>query len=264
MGVDYYVERGCALQRHLTPPGFLAAMTRRRHAQLFAARELVIEGRAVQIQIPGGALPVHTVRDGQLVETTVTAADLDGELAPWAPRCDGCSARSTDQPFGCYGFIGYPIRAATEAWLVERAMAMGLGAAVTVNVLDQMGIAGDHVAQLRRRGRTFFESTEACRGAWQLGDGSALVVSSDRILDLALFALPKAFAQLFPLAAVLLGLVPVELATVDRIVGWMKFPRSLPPHLVPPPAAAEHQSFVDYFQLLIATARGGFELVVDG
>lgn len=263
MGVDYYVERGCPLQRSLKPQGFLAAMARRRQAQIFLGGEVLIDGQRYAVAKPAGAVPVHTLREGRVVESTVSADDVDGELAPWASKCDGCAARSRELPFGCYGYLGYPIAAATEEWLVGRALGMGVAAPVVVNVLDHMGIRGERVTRMRAQGGTFFEATTPCMGGWRLSDGQELLLSSDQLLELALFTLPQSFEQLFPLAAVLLALVPPD-TSVERVVGWMKFPKMIAPLLVAPADEPEHQGVVDYMRQLIATARGGFGIVVDG
>jgi hypothetical protein len=210
--------------------------------------------------MPSGALPVYTMRGGVVEESSVSPGS-DG-LDQWATHCAGCPARTYDQPFGCYGFIGYPIRAATEQWLIERAKQMGVTCAVAIDVLAQIEITGAHAADLRARGRTFFESPAPAGVIWQLDGGGEVVLTSDLIVELAVFRLPGNL-RLFPLAAIVLGLVPPS-TTVEAIAGWMKFPKTIMPALVMPADDPAHQDVVDYLRQLIVAARGGFDVVVDG
>ena len=265
MGVDYFVERGCPVQRSLTAEGFLAAMVRRRQSQIFTAGQLVIEGEPASFRLPAGGLPVHTLRDGKIIETTVSSADAD-ELAPWAKHCVDCPARATGEAFSCYGFVAYPIRAATERWLVARALDVGLGALLAMNVLDQLDITGEVAAGLRARGRTFFESATPQVAVWGLSDGKEIQLTSDLILELAVFRLPGNFHPLLPLAAALLGLVPTEEITADALVSWMKFPKTLVPKLVAPEVGerTEEHGLVDYLRHIVVAARANLDLVVDG
>lgn len=258
MGVDYIVQRDCPAQRAFTVPGFLAAMARRRQAQLFNTTELVIDGVRHAIAPIGRTLPVVTTRGDQVVHSEVTPGDA---LTAWEKQCDGCPARTYDQPFGCYGYIAYPIRATTEQWLIERAKPMDATAAIAITVLGQHGITGSRVAALRAQGRSFFESPTPAGVIWQLADQGEVVMSSDLIVELALFQLPGR-PQLFPFAAVLLGLVAPT--TAETMIGWMKFPKTIGASLIMPSDDAEQADFVDYLRQLIAAARGGFDLATDG
>jgi hypothetical protein len=45
--------------------------------------------------------------------------DEAAQLDPLAHHCQGCPANATGAPFGCTGFIQYPISAAAERWLLD-------------------------------------------------------------------------------------------------------------------------------------------------
>ncbi len=46
--------------------------------------------------------------------------DQATELDPLAHHCQGCPANRSGQPFGCTGFVQYPVSAAAERWLIDR------------------------------------------------------------------------------------------------------------------------------------------------
>lgn len=268
MGADYFVSRGCPIQSELGEQEFLQRMIRKRQSALFGGH-ILVDGKPVQVVAPAGGIPVRTLRGGQVVETTITedgAKELDAQMASWSAHCKGCPANTTSEAFGCYGFMSYPIQLETEQWLVRRAMEMGVGALLAAKVLPQLGVTGDFAADLRARGGSFFESPEAVVGGWTLSDGVTMPMSSDVLIELALFRLPST-RKLLPLAAAAFGLVPKDVATPQALQQWMADPSTLLPLLTAPRVAdhgEEAHSFIAYFERAIAAAKGDFGLVVDG
>jgi len=175
-------------------------------------------------------------------------------------RCNGCPASATGEPFGCYGFMSYPIQLETERWLVDRALQMGIGAVVCAKMLRRLDVTGEFAGDLRAQGGRFFQSPAAVVGGWKLPDGP-LPMSSDALVELALFRLPSNW-ELLPFAAVLFGLVPAadaaELLTEERDI--VPFLTALRAEDHP----AQAQPFVAFFERVVAAARGSFDLVVDG
>lgn len=268
MGADYFVSRGCPIQSELGEQEFLQRMIRKRQSALFGGH-ILVDGKPVQVVAPAGGIPVRTLRDGQVVETTITedgAKELDAQMASWSAHCKGCPANTTSEAFGCYGFMSYPIRLETEQWLVKRAMEGGVSALLAAKVLPQLGVTGDFVAALRARGGSFFQSSEAVVGGWMLTDGVRQPMSSDVLVELALFKLPTT-RKLLPLAAAAFGLVPKDVATPDALKTWMTDASTLLP-LLEAPRAADHgeeaHSFIAFFERVIAAAKGELGLVVDG
>jgi hypothetical protein len=49
-----------------------------------------------------------------------TLLDIAAELDPVAHHCQGCPANRTGEPFGCMGYIPYPISHEGEKWLLDR------------------------------------------------------------------------------------------------------------------------------------------------
>ncbi len=101
--------------------------------------------------------------DGQ-EETRVivvqTLLDRAGELDAVTHHCEGCPANRTGQPFGCNGFIQYPISSAAEKWLLDR---MPVPDDTLVWMLLRQGVKefnynGSSVEPMRAASNTYFES----------------------------------------------------------------------------------------------------------
>ncbi|MGE0872459.1 MAG: hypothetical protein AB7P03_28145 [Kofleriaceae bacterium] len=269
MGVDYFVNRPCPLQRAQTATGFLQTMMHRRQCKVVTASELYLGEQLVQLR-GGRSLELAPVQpDPPMIATSATAAQssaqltaIERRLAPWAKHCDGCPTRVHDEPFGCYGYISYPIQPATEHWLVSRALAMGPAALIAVQMLDRLGVTGAQVAQLRTRD-SMFSSREPVVAGWKMADGEFWPLTSDLLIELALFP-AEARAQVFVPAAVLLGLVAATDATADALRSWVSFPRTLVARLIVPAAdASASGGFIPYLRAIVLAARSNAALIVD-
>ncbi len=86
--------------------------------------------------------------------------DAAAELHPLREHCAGCPANRTGEPFGCIGFIQYPITKAGENWLIER---LPVPDEPLVWELLQKGVEefqydGATVRPLRSEGTNYFEA----------------------------------------------------------------------------------------------------------
>ena len=66
----------------------------------------------------------HTARqddpgDKQLI-VVQDLIDHAAVLDEYAEHCASCPANRSGQPYGCMGFVDYPITARAETWLLER------------------------------------------------------------------------------------------------------------------------------------------------
>ena len=121
MAIDYIIEYDCAPKRSLTAAGILERIKGKERAetviQWFRAagdkRGPAEMGFAFSRSTPdeSGEKQVVVVQD--LLDY---AADLDR----LEHHCRACPANRAGRPFGCIGFIHYPISAAAEIWLLER------------------------------------------------------------------------------------------------------------------------------------------------
>ncbi|MEO6951514.1 MAG: hypothetical protein ABI321_06865 [Polyangia bacterium] len=101
--------------------------------------------------------------------------------------------------------VSQPIELFTEHWLMGRAHAAGVDAAVAANALSQLGL-GKHCESLRKAG-DYFESPESGSLAFELADGKTVSLTSDMLFELLLFAAPSE-PRLVPLLCGALGLFP--------------------------------------------------------
>ena len=101
--------------------------------------------------------------------------------------------------------ISQPIELLTEHWLMARAQAAGVDAAVAANALGQLGV-GRHCESLRKEGG-FFESVGPASLTFELVDGASVSLTSDMLFELLLCGAPSE-PRLVPLLCGALGLYP--------------------------------------------------------
>lgn len=121
MAIDYIIEFDCAPKRALTAEGICERLKERARAdeviQWFRAagdmREPAQMGFEFTHSTPSDAGDKQLIVVQDLIDH---AAILDD----YASHCQLCPANRSGQPFGCIGFIQYPITARAETWLLER------------------------------------------------------------------------------------------------------------------------------------------------
>ena len=121
MAIDYRIEYDCIPKNALTAAGILERLKEKQRADEVIrwfrehgdSRPPAEMGFRFNRRSPGetGAEQVIVVQD---------LLDRAAELEPLAPHCRGCPANRSGAPFGCIGFIRYPISAAAETWLMDR------------------------------------------------------------------------------------------------------------------------------------------------
>jgi len=121
MAIDYIIEYDCAPKTALTADGIRERLKERARAeeviQWFRAagdtREPTEMGFEFSHSTPGDP------GDKQLI-VVQDLIDHASVLDDHAEHCASCPANRSGQPFGCMGFIQYPITARAETWLLER------------------------------------------------------------------------------------------------------------------------------------------------
>lgn len=121
MAIDYIIELDCIPKRELTADGIRERLKERERAheviQWFRAagdaREPASMGFEFSQSAPGEP------GDKQLI-VVQDLLDHASVLDDYAEHCASCPANKSGQPFGCMGFIQYPITARAEIWLLER------------------------------------------------------------------------------------------------------------------------------------------------
>ena len=167
MAIDYVIDLACAPKAALSTEGILQRLKGRARA------EAIIQ----LFRDEGDNRPVSEIG----FEFTRTAADGSEEtgvamvqhllddaeaLDPLAHHCVGCPANGggsggsgTDgEPYGCFGFIQYPLSVRAEAWLINRLPGPEepLVWLLLRQGIDQLGYDGKSVEPLRED-NTYFE-----------------------------------------------------------------------------------------------------------
>jgi hypothetical protein len=116
------------------------------------------------------------------VESELRVADLVAEAAPLrkqAASCNGCPANVSNEPYGCYGSIRYPIPESSEAWLMDHVQGPGsVGGELLFRAIEDFGYDGAIIKRYRER--NLMQRTAPVR-TWKTGFLSKKTVSADQI-----------------------------------------------------------------------------------
>ena len=121
MAIDYIIEYDCIPKRELSALGILERLKERARAH-----EVIGWFRAAgdtrQPDEMGFEFTHSTPEDPGDKQLIVVQDLLDhaAALDDYAEHCAACPANPRSQPYGCMGFIQYPITARAETWLLER------------------------------------------------------------------------------------------------------------------------------------------------
>lgn len=121
MAIDYIIEYDCVPKQTLTANGIIERIKEKERAEAVIqwfraagdARDPIDMGFEFSKSTPDEAGEKQVIVVQDLLDH---AADLD----PLEHHCKGCPANRSGKPFGCMGFIQYPITARAEAYLLDR------------------------------------------------------------------------------------------------------------------------------------------------
>lgn len=189
MAIDYMIELDCAPKRELSAAGILERLKERQRAQ-----EVIEWFRAAGDERPpaqmGFEFSQSTPSDSGDKQLIVVQDLLDhaAALDDHAQHCLSCPANRAGRPYGCAGFIQYPITALAETWLLDR-LPMPDEPLVWLLLrqgIQNLGYDGASIRSLRNadghhaaEGPTYFELPDAPQV--RLGE---LRVSADQLLEM--------------------------------------------------------------------------------
>lgn len=217
MAIDYVVHYPCIPKETLTTEGILERLkARERAAQII---RLYRENGDERPLSEMGFEFTRTTAEGESVAEIILVQDLvdrAAELDPLAHHCAGCPANLRAEPFGCAGFIQYPISSLAEAWLLDRlpGIEQPLIWLLLRQGVQQMGYDGASVRPLRAN-PTYFEERQI-RGR----DLIEFVISADQVFEMIFLLGPIQPAH----AGILLlffDAVPRETIEADQITAIM-------------------------------------------
>lgn len=121
MAIDYIIEYECEPKRQLSAAGILERIKEKERAE-----EVIEWFRSAGDERPPAEMGFEFSRstpDDLGAKQLIVVQDLldhAAELEPLAHHCATCPANRGKIPFGCIGFVNYPISANTETWLLDR------------------------------------------------------------------------------------------------------------------------------------------------
>lgn len=185
MGVDYVVDLSCPVKADLPTAALIGLVKSRNMAAIVLERSQQDDDPQPPSAIQVGRL--HQTPHGDTIQN-VSLQDLIDEgarLHGYEHYCIGCPANVLGEPFGCYGYLAYPIPAAAEEWLMAR-LPDALDS--TAGRLLQAGIAdfnynGDTIRDMRRQGM-FFDRGKAVERSWRTGLMRRWTLTSDQVLHM--------------------------------------------------------------------------------
>lgn len=166
MAIDHLIDYNCIPKQELGTEGLLHRIKGRERAETIIRlyREHGDERPPVEM---GFELSRSDPNGGDETQLIVVQDLLDAaaELKPLEKHCHNCPANAAGRPFGCMGFIQYPISTQAESWLLNQ---LPTPAETLVWLLLKQGAqeflyTGDQIKRLRESSSTYFEADQAAK-----------------------------------------------------------------------------------------------------
>ncbi len=118
--------------------------------------------------------------DGAFEATWADLSAETGGLRKVKDECASCPARLRPEPFGCVGWIHWPVTPTAEAWLMARLEPPErLGGVLAMRTIEKQKFTGKPIASLRERGR--FTAKEPVSRSFKKNWISQVTLTSDQI-----------------------------------------------------------------------------------
>src|SRR5438552_2470233 len=121
MGIDHVIDLDCAPKQTFSTDGILTRLKARERAGTIL--KLFRDNGDQRPPSEMGFEMVRRMSDGTEETQIVVVQDLlddAAQLEPLSKHCVDCPANRLRQPFGCFGYINYPISRAAELWLLKQ------------------------------------------------------------------------------------------------------------------------------------------------
>jgi hypothetical protein len=121
MAIDYVIQYDCLPRQELTTDGIIERLKSEERA-----RTIIDMFRRNGDDRPPSEMGFEFTRstpEGQEETRLIIVQDLldkAAQLQPLAHHCQSCPANRAGKPYGCVGFIQYPISQAAEKWMMDR------------------------------------------------------------------------------------------------------------------------------------------------
>lgn len=183
MGVDTIIHYACVPKEQFSIEGIIARLKGRDRA-----RAVIKYYREKGDERPIDEIGFEVSRqdaEGQSDTQTVIAADLiqaANELDDVAHYCKDCPANAHSRPFGCIGYLNYPISTQAEVWLLQQLPSPNDDPLLFLMLkkgIEEFGYSGDKPRELRNQVGVFFENPDTLGRQYP-----ELTVTTDQIFEM--------------------------------------------------------------------------------
>lgn len=164
MAIDYIIDYDCIPKQTLGTTGIIERIKARERANTIIAlfRENGDERPPSEMGFEFTRSTPEGQEEAQLV-VVQDILDLAEALKPLEPHCRLCPANRTGTPFGCMGFVQYPISGKGEAWLLNQLPSVN---EPLIWLLLKQGVEsfkydGQGMALLRQQSDSYFEDKQS-------------------------------------------------------------------------------------------------------
>jgi hypothetical protein len=181
MAIDYIIDYACVPKETLTTEGIVERLKARERAA--SVIRLFRENGDQRPPSQMGFEFTRTNPQGEEENRVIVVQemlDLAAELDPLAHYCKGCPANLSGAPFGCVGFIEYPLSGAAERWLLDQLPGIEepLMWLLLRQGVQELGYDGEPVKPLRASGTYFEERRVAGR------DLAEFVMTANQVFEM--------------------------------------------------------------------------------
>lgn len=214
MGAEYSLVQPCAVRAAFDDSQDDFARVLKQTSQLEALLESAKAKGTDLAELRKSPITRVKIVGGEAQEERIFVEAMEreaGELKALAPHCAGCSANIAKEPFGCCGYIAYPIPRAEEEWLLAQLpedLEGTVAGQFLLRYLRDFRRLVRHVARQRGRGMlTEARSAPARRWGWPLFGKR---VTADALLALTILGGNIEPGRAFLIGSVF-GIVPHEM-----------------------------------------------------
>jgi hypothetical protein len=164
MAIDYLIQYPCVPRAELSDELILDLLKEQERAQM-----IIHAYRASGDPRPPSEMGFEFTRRGpegeegtQLIVVQDVLNRVE-QLKPFEPHCAACPANRLGKPYGCVGFIEYPISEAAEVWLLNRLPSLSepLLWLLLKQGVESFMYDGQTIAALRAASEAYFEARSA-------------------------------------------------------------------------------------------------------
>lgn len=163
MGIDHVIDLDCTPKQTISSDGILMRLKARERAGTIL--KLFRDNGDQRPPSEMGFEMVRRMSDGTEETQIVVVQDLldnAAQLDALSKHCVDCPANRLRQPFGCFGYINYPISQGAELWLLKQLPGPQepLSFLLLNRTMTDFALGAEQVTAMRANPGVFFETGE--------------------------------------------------------------------------------------------------------